>query len=91
MALDKLSDEDPTFRIKCNPETGQTIISGMGELQLEVLVDRMKREFNVEATTGAPRLLIKKQLKRLPKEKVNISGKPEVVDNMDTVCSGLNQ
>ena len=47
LALSKLSDEDPTFRIKCNPETGQTIISGMGELQLEVLVDRMKREFNV--------------------------------------------
>ena len=65
MALNKLSDEDPTFRIKSNPETGQTIIAGMGELQLEVLVDRMKREFNVEATTGAPRLLTKKQLKRM--------------------------
>ena len=51
LALNKLSDEDPTFRIKSNLETGQTIISGMGELQLEVLVDRMKREFNVEAGT----------------------------------------
>jgi len=65
LALSKLSDEDPTFRIKSNPETGQTIISGMGELQLEVLVDRMKREFNVLATTGAPQVAIKKRFKKI--------------------------
>ena len=59
LALNKLSDEDPTFKIKSNPETGQTIIAGMGELQLEVLVDRMKREFNVVATTGAPQVAYK--------------------------------
>ncbi len=64
IALGKLSDEDPTFRIKSNPETGQTIISGMGELQLEVLVDRMKREFNVEATTGAPQVAYKETIKK---------------------------
>lgn len=63
-ALGKLSDEDPTFRIKSNPETGQTIISGMGELQLEVLVDRMKREFGVDATTGAPQVAYKETIKK---------------------------
>lgn len=65
LALSKLSDEDPTFRIKGNPETGQTIISGMGELQLEVLVDRMKREFNVVATTGAPQVAYKETIKKI--------------------------
>lgn len=64
MALNKLSDEDPTFKIKSNPETGQTIISGMGELQLEVLVDRMKREFNVEASVGAPQVAYKETIKK---------------------------
>lgn len=65
LALQKLSDEDPTFRIKSNLETGQTIISGMGELQLEVLVDRMKREFNVVATTGAPQVAYKETVKKV--------------------------
>jgi elongation factor G len=65
LALSKLSDEDPTFRIKSNPETGQTIISGMGELQLEVLVDRMKREFNVIAQTGAPQVAYKEAIKKM--------------------------
>lgn len=55
-ALSKLAEEDPTFRIKTNHETGQTLISGMGELQLEVLVDRMKREFTVEANVGDPQV-----------------------------------
>jgi elongation factor G len=64
LALQKLSDEDPTFKIKSNQETGQTIISGMGELQLEVLVDRMKREFNVDATTGAPQVAYKETIKK---------------------------
>lgn len=64
IALGKLSDEDPTFRIKSNPETGQTIISGMGELQLEVLVDRMKREFGVVAATGAPQVAYKETVKK---------------------------
>jgi elongation factor G len=65
LALGKLSDEDPTFRIKSNLETGQTIIAGMGELQLEVLVDRMKREFNVLATTGAPQVAYKETIKKI--------------------------
>ena len=56
IALGKLGEEDPTFKIKTDDETGQTILSGMGELHLEVLVDRMKREFGVEATVGAPQV-----------------------------------
>jgi elongation factor G len=63
-ALNKLGDEDPTFRIKTNHETGQTIISGMGELHLEIIVDRMKREFNVEASTGAPQVAYKETIKK---------------------------
>jgi elongation factor G len=63
LALKKLSDEDPTFKIKADHETGQTIISGMGELQLEILVDRMKREFNVHAQTGAPQVAYKETIK----------------------------
>ncbi|KKQ97842.1 MAG: Elongation factor G, partial [Candidatus Woesebacteria bacterium GW2011_GWB1_39_12] len=65
LALQKLSDEDPTFKIKSNPETGQTIISGMGELQLEILVDRMKREFGVDAKTGAPQVAYKETIKKI--------------------------
>ena len=56
MALAKLSEEDPTFEIKSNPETGQTVIGGMGELHLEIIVDRMKREFKVDATVGKPQV-----------------------------------
>ncbi len=55
-ALKALSDEDPTFRIRSDEETGQTVISGMGELHLEVLVDRMQREYSVEATVGKPQV-----------------------------------
>ena len=65
LSLQKLSDEDPTFKIKSNPETGQTIISGMGELQLEVLVERMKREFGVVAKTGSPQVAYKETIKKV--------------------------
>ncbi|HUD04622.1 MAG TPA: elongation factor G, partial [Patescibacteria group bacterium] len=64
MALKRLSEEDPTFRIKTNHETNQTIISGMGELQLEVMVDRMKREFGVLANVGAPQVAYKESIKQ---------------------------
>ena len=55
-AIQKLAEEDPSFRATTNPETGDTLIAGMGELQLEIMVDRMRREFNVEATVGAPQV-----------------------------------
>ena len=56
IALSKLAEEDPTFRVKSDEETGQTIISGMGELHLDIIVDRMRREFNVESTVGKPQV-----------------------------------
>ena len=56
IALGRLSEEDPTFQVKTDEETGQTIISGMGELHLEIIVDRLRREFKVEANTGAPQI-----------------------------------
>ncbi len=64
LALKRLSEEDPTFSIKTNHETAQTIISGMGELQLEVMVDRMKREFGVLANVGAPQVAYKETIKQ---------------------------
>ncbi len=63
LALKRLSEEDPTFKIKSNLETGETIISGMGELHLEVIVDRMKREFKVEANIGRPQVAYKETIK----------------------------
>ena len=61
-ALKRLSDEDPTFKIKADQETGETVIMGMGELQLEIMVDRMKREFGVEASTGKPQVAYKETI-----------------------------
>jgi elongation factor G len=63
-ALNKLAEEDPTFKIKVDHDTGQTIISGMGELHLEILVDRMKREFKVEANVGNPQVAYRETIKR---------------------------
>ncbi len=62
LALQKLSEEDPTFKYKTDPETGQTVISGMGELHLDVYVDRMKREFGVEANVGRPQVAYRETL-----------------------------
>jgi elongation factor G len=70
-SLVKLADEDPTFRIKVDEETGQTLISGMGELHLEILVDRMKREFKVEANVGKPQVAYRETIT----QKVNAEGK----------------
>jgi len=64
VALQKLAQEDPSFRVHTDEESGQTIISGMGELHLEIIVDRMKREFNVEAAVGAPQVAYRETIRR---------------------------
>ncbi|MGH8969433.1 MAG: elongation factor G [Actinomycetes bacterium] len=64
MAIQRLAEEDPTFQVRTDEETGQTIISGMGELHLEVLVDRMKREFRVEANVGKPQVAYRETIRR---------------------------
>ena len=64
VALKKLSDEDPTFRVTSDQETGETIVAGMGELHLEILVDRMRREFAVEANTGRPQVAYRETIRR---------------------------
>ena len=64
LAIQKLAEEDPTFRTELNQETGQTVIKGMGELHLDILVDRMKREFGVEANVGKPQVAYRETIKR---------------------------
>ena len=71
IALNRLAQEDPSFRVRTDEETGQTIISGMGELHLEIIVDRMKREFGVEANVGAPQVAYREAIKK----PVEIEGK----------------
>lgn len=71
IALGKLAAEDPSFRVKTDPESGQTIISGMGELHLDIIVDRMKREFNVECNVGKPQVAYREAIR----QKVEVEGK----------------
>ena len=71
IALGKLAQEDPSFRVKTDEESGQTIISGMGELHLDIIVDRMRREFNVEANIGKPQVAYRETIRK----NVEIEGK----------------
>ncbi|HOA88585.1 elongation factor G [Propioniciclava tarda] len=75
-AIQRLAEEDPTFRVHTDEETGQTIIAGMGELHLEILIDRMKREFKVEANIGKPQVAYRETLRR-PVEKVEYTHKKQ--------------
>ena len=68
IALSRLAQEDPSFRVKTDEESGQTIISGMGELHLEIIVDRMRREFNVEATVGKPQVAYRETIRKICEE-----------------------
>lgn len=68
MALSKLAEEDPSFRVRTDEETGQTIISGMGELHLDIIVDRMRREFKVECNVGAPQVAYRETIKTIAKD-----------------------
>jgi elongation factor G len=68
LALQKLAEEDPSFRVSSNSETGQTIIAGMGELHLEIIVDRMKREFKVESNIGAPQVAYREAITEMVKD-----------------------
>jgi elongation factor G len=72
VAMQKLAEEDPTFRVRTDQETGQTIIAGMGELHLEIIVDRMKREFKVEANVGRPQVAFRETIR---KKVENVEGK----------------
>ncbi|MGC7354090.1 elongation factor G, partial [Mycobacteroides abscessus subsp. abscessus] len=63
-AIQKLAEEDPTFKVHLDQETGQTVIGGMGELHLDILVDRMRREFKVEANVGKPQVAYRETIKR---------------------------
>src|SRR3989442_6580431 len=63
-SLHRLANEDPSFRVSTNPETGQTIISGMGELHLEIIVDRLLREFKVDANVGKPQVAYKETIRK---------------------------
>src|ERR671910_781415 len=95
-AIQRLAEEDPTFRVHTDDETGQTIIAGMGELHLEVLIDRMKREFRVEANIGKPQVAYRGTLRR-PVEKVEYTHKKQsggsgqygrVIINLEPLQSG---
>lgn len=89
--MSALSEEDPTFRVSTNEETGQTIISGMGELHLDILRDRMIREFRVEANVGKPQVSYKETITKQVTVKRNTLSSLVVEDNMLTFAWKLSQ
>ena len=87
IALNRLAQEDPSFRVRTDEESGQTIISGMGELHLEILVDRMKREFGVDANVGAPQVAYREAIRK-PRRRSKASSSSNPVDAASTATSG---
>ncbi len=87
IALNRLAQEDPSFRVRTDEESGQTIISGMGELHLEIIVDRMKREFGVEANVGAPQVAYREAIKK-PVEQSKASSSSSRAVAASTATSG---
>ena len=78
IALGRLAQEDPSFRVRTDEESGQTIIAGMGELHLDILVDRMKREFNVEANVGKPQVAYRETIRKPSRSKASTRARPVV-------------
>ena len=76
LALGKLLQEDPSLRVRTDEETGQTILSGMGELHLEIIIDRLRREFNVSANVGAPQVAYRESISRAVEVQGNLSVNP---------------
>ena len=85
MALGKLAEEDPTFQVKTDESSGQTIISGMGELHLDIIVDRLKREFKVEVNQGKPQVEYKEALTSKSDHVKFTKNKQEVEVNLQTL------
>jgi translation elongation factor EF-G len=85
VALNRLAQEDPSFNVSTDQETGQTIIAGMGELHLEIIVDRMKREFGVEANVGKPQVAYRETITQAAPAKRSTRSRPVAVVNMDTL------
>jgi elongation factor G len=84
VALNRLAQEDPSFNVSTDPETGQTIIAGMGELHLEIIVDRMKREFGVEANVGKPQVAYRETITQPAPAKKLSRSRPAAVASSDT-------
>jgi elongation factor G len=84
VALNRLAQEDPSFNVSTDQETGQTIIAGMGELHLEIIVDRMKREFGVEANVGKPQVAYRETITQPRPAKKSTRSRPAVVVSLDT-------
>jgi translation elongation factor EF-G len=89
--LQRLAEEDPTFRCFTNEETSQLIIAGMGELHLEIIIDRLKREFKVEANTGAPQIAYRETITKPPRAKASSSVNPAVAANTATPASSRSR
>ncbi len=90
MALGKLMEEDPTFQVKVNEDTGQTVINGMGELHLEILIDRLKREFKVECNQGVPQVNYKEAITQVLSTAKCLKSKRAAVVNSLILASGLS-